>query len=211
MFFRSRGLELPFVFVIGFNRTGTTSLHKFFQANGFPSIHHDDGRLAKTMLENCCNDRKVLAGYDRKFRVFSDMTFRNRRIRFEANSLFRAMDADYPHSFFIYNTRNLQDWLNSRASLHTLSQGETAMQFELRQHKTNDPQRVFDKWARQRQTFEIELRDYFAGNPRFLEVDILDPLLPDKIASFLGMPLEKAHWRRYNQTEIGGDRVAQRV
>lgn len=202
MFLRSKGLDLPFVFVIGFNRTGTTSLHKFFQANGFPSVHHDDGRLARTMLENCCDGKKILAGYDHKFRVFSDLTFRNRRIRFEANSLFRTMDADYPGSFFIYNTRDLQDWLNSRAALRTVSEGETALQFELRQHKTDDPQRVFEKWARQREAFEWEVRDYFAGNPRFLEVDILDPLLPDKIASLLGMPLDKAHWQRHNQTEM---------
>jgi hypothetical protein len=191
--------ELPFIFIIGFNKSATTSLHVFFQNNGFPSVHWDKGLLAKTMLLNCCNDRPILTGYDKEFRVFSDMTFRTGRFKFEANSLFRMMDADYPNSFFIYNSRNLQDWLRSRALHRGTIDGESLIQFEMRLLKTVNPQKVLDKWRKERKQFEKEMRDYFSGYSRFLEIDISDGDLPIKLSRFLGMPLDQSQWRTHNR------------
>ena len=41
--------HLPYVFLIGFNKTATTTLHFFFKKNGLPSIHWDNNRLATTI------------------------------------------------------------------------------------------------------------------------------------------------------------------
>src|SRR5262245_17437716 len=84
--------NLPFIFIIGFNKTATTSLHTFFSRSGFPSVHWDRGRLARRMIENCLDDRPILDGYDREFRVFSDMQAQSGRIRIEANQYFRVLD-----------------------------------------------------------------------------------------------------------------------
>jgi hypothetical protein len=190
--------DLPFIFIIGFNKSATTALHLLFRKNGFPCVHWDYGDLARTMLQNCCSDLPILTGYDKEFRVFSDMTFRTHRLRFEANSLFRVLDADYPNSFFVYNSRNIQDWLRSRA-LHKGYDKESLIQFEMRLLKTLDPQKVLDKWRREREQFEEEMRDYFYGSSRFIEIDISDVALPVTLSRFLGMPLDASHWQTHNR------------
>lgn len=190
--------QLPFVFIIGFNKSATTALHILLKDSGLPSVHWDHGTLAKTMLLNCCNNRPIFTGYDDKFRVFSDMTFRTPRWRFEANSLFRIMDVDYPDSYFIYNTRNLQDWIQSRASHRGTIDGETLLQLEMRLFKADNPQRIFDKWRKERKQFEKEIRDYFSGYPRFLEIDISDADVPGKLSRFLGKPINPSLWQVHN-------------
>jgi hypothetical protein len=103
-----------YIFIIGFNKSGTTSIHELFSKNGFASIHWDEGRLAKKSLLNALEGRRLFYGYDHQYQVFSDLVYRNDRFYFEGNSLFREMDKDYPNAFFIYNKRNIADWLKSR-------------------------------------------------------------------------------------------------
>ncbi len=188
--------DKPYLFIIGFNKTATTSLHLFFERNGFPAIHWDNNRLATAMMENCLHDRPILHGYE-QFRVFSDMIALTSRIRLEANGLFRILDADYPGSYFIYNTRDMDGWLESRRNKYSGRYRCTNVELEMKLLNTRDPQKVFDRWKQERLAFEREVRDYFAGNPRFLEIDIKDPELPGKLSAFIGVPLDPVHWRQH--------------
>ncbi|WP_048439946.1 sulfotransferase [Caenimonas sp. SL110] len=194
------GAALPYVFVIGFNKTGTTSIDGFFRANGFPSIHWGNNRLAAHMFANCLQGRRALEGYDQSFRVFSDMVYRTRRAWFEGNSLFRTIDADYPGSYFLYNTRPMEDWLASREKHRGAMVGESLLGFYLRYLKTQDIQVVRDHWRRTREHFEQEIRAYFSGNPRFMEISIDDEDFASKVSSFIGVPLDGAHWVARNVT-----------
>lgn len=187
-------IDLPYVFVIGFNKTATTTIHHFFERNGFPSIHWDHGRLAKTMLDNCLNDRLILTGYDDQYRVFSDMIVQTSRLRFEANSLFRILDSDYPGSYFIYNNRKLEDWLTSRCEQPIGRYKCTNVELEMRLLNTQDPQRVVERWRKERTDFEREVREYFVGHDRFLEIEISNPEAPGRIADLLGMDLDRSCW-----------------
>ena len=189
--------HMPFVFVIGFNKTGTTSLHELFQRNGFPAIHWDHGRLARRMALNCLNDRRILDGYDRRYRVFSDMVTQTRSLRLEANAWFRILDRDYPGSFFLHNTRPLEDWIRSR-SAKTFKRygGCTNLELEMQILNTPDPQHVIAAWTRERNAHEAAVRGYFAGCEHFLDIDISDPELPTKVAEWLGMKLDPRHWQR---------------
>ena len=189
--------HLPFVFVIGFNKTGTTSLHEFFCRNGFPSIHWDRGRLARRMVMNCLNDRRILDGYDQRYRVFSDMVAQTRSLRLEANAFFRVLDRDYPGSFFLHNTRPVADWIRSR-SAKTFGRygGCTNLELEMQVLNTSDPQEVIDSWAREREEHAASVQRYFAGRDNFLDVDISDPELPAKVAEWLDIELDPRHWRR---------------
>ena len=83
--------KTPFIFIIGFNKSATTSLHKLFSDNGYPSVHWDGGNLAKNSLINILNGKKIFTGYDDKYRIFSDFIFRNDKYVFEGNSLFQIM------------------------------------------------------------------------------------------------------------------------
>jgi hypothetical protein len=187
--------ELPFIFVIGFNKTATTSLHTFFSRNGFPSVHWDRGRLARRMVENCLDDRPILDGYDREFRVFSDMQAQSGRIRIEANQYFRVLDRDYPGAYFIFNNRDLSGWINSRSANFVTPHGATNLELEMRRLNTTDPQEAVQLWVRERNAFEAEVRRYFRGNPRFLEIDIADPDLPRRISRHIGRTMDPAHWK----------------
>jgi hypothetical protein len=187
--------ELPFVFVIGFNKTATTSLHTFFSRNGFPSVHWDRGRLARRMVENCLDDRPILDGYDREFRVFSDMQAQSGRIRIEANQYFRVLDRDYPGAYFIFNNRDLSGWINSRSANFVTPHGATNLELEMRRLNSTDPQEAVQLWVRERNAFEAEVRRYFRGNPRFLEIDITDPDLPRRISRHIDRTMDPAHWK----------------
>jgi hypothetical protein len=172
--------HLPYVFLLGFNKTATTTLHFFFEQNGLPSIHWDNNRLAATMINNCLNDRRILSGYHNQFRVFSDMIAQTPQIRFEANSLFRILDRDYPESYFIYNNRRTEDWLASRWKKPCGKYNFTNVELEMQILNTRDPQEVVDTWKKDKKDFEQEIRKYFANNDRFLEFDIKDPEAPQQ-------------------------------
>ena len=81
-------MEFEKIFVIGFNKTGTSTFHVLFQKNGLMSQH--DG--SKWDIEN--------------YQCFSD----NGNFR-DWKRLFR----DYPDCIFVLNTRPVDAWIRSRA------------------------------------------------------------------------------------------------
>lgn len=163
--------SLPYVFIIGFNKTATRSLQYFFTGNGFPGVHWDQGKLALAMHKNLIEGRRIFAGYDQQYKVYSDMTFANHSIYIEANEHFRIMDRDYPGSFFIYNNRDTEKWLTSRIN-HNAGDVHSLAARSLAIYNTRDEARLKAIWRAQKQRFEQDVRDYFSGCARFLEIDI---------------------------------------
>lgn len=184
--------DKPFVFIIGFNKCGTRTLHQFFKKNGFPCVHGGSRPLAIHMVMNCIQDRQVFFGYDKKFRVFSDLTFLNNRICIEGNSFFRNMDRDYPGSFFIYNTRDVQKWIASRLRHFGLS--GSFLERYCKVLNTSDQKEVVAGWIEGRARFERDLSDYFGGSERLLILDIESDQPARLISSFLGMDLDESAW-----------------
>jgi len=79
-------------FVIGYNKTGTTTFHGLFTMNGFRSQHgnrNGKGKKWDTDLYDC----------------FSDNGQMNK---------FQELDNKFTNAIFILNTRNLRSWLISR-------------------------------------------------------------------------------------------------
>ena len=103
------------IFIIGFNKCGTRTLHHFFSQNGLSCIHWDDGKLAKQMKKNVIQKKPILRGYAH-INVFSDMEFIHgkRRVFIEGYKWFKKLDAQFPNSKFILNTRNVNNWIKSR-------------------------------------------------------------------------------------------------
>ena len=75
-------------FVIGFNKTATTTMHELFLLNGIKSQHDNDWDLEK---------------YD----AFSD----NKHL-----SIYRELSIKYPDAMFILNIRNIKEWIVSRVN-----------------------------------------------------------------------------------------------
>ena len=159
------------------------------------------------MVLNCLDGRRIFNNYDRQFKVFSDMVFLNDRILIEGNRYFRAMDRDYPGSFFIYNTRSMDRWVNSR--LRHAPVGSNMIEKFKHLYGTDDADLVVRHWIAGRQSFEAELNEYFGQSSKLLILDIESEDPGGQIARFLGMDLNPSAWRPVNVT--GGPRPARRT
>ena len=190
---RLKVTELPYVFLIGFNKTATRSLDYLFSSNGFPSVHYDEGRLALRMLENLVNNKKIFDGYDNNFKVYSDMIFINDCIDVQCNKFFRIMDRDYPQSYFIYNKRDTEDWVQSR--LRHREGGRSFIEMSMNIYNTKDTDEVKNIWKEEKKNFESELRKYFKGMDRYLEIDIQIDNVCSSISKLLNIKLNCEHWK----------------
>lgn len=194
--YRSRRSQ-PFVFIIGFNKTGTRSLHRLFFDNGLPAIHWDDGRLALAMRDNRSMGVPILTGYDIKYRIFSDLTHVDEDGYCEANKWFRELDLDYPGSYFILNNRPIGHWLLSR----TRHEGGKFLQQHMSLRGLTSPEETINQWASEREAFHSEVRSYFAGSDHFLEVDIEHEGVAESLSEFLNLPLNPQKWSRRGKTD----------
>ena len=104
------------IFQIGFNRCGTTSIHRFLQANGFRSVHHDSGRLALIMDANLRHGRHILSGYE-GYDAYSDMEILLPDLHIEAYRYYEQILQQVPGARFILNTRDVDRWVASRLRL----------------------------------------------------------------------------------------------
>lgn len=83
------------MFFIGFNKCGTKTMHFFFSANGYLSMHgkkkpwHGMSRqpfVAVAMEDNVANGEPVLRGFE-DYQIFSDLTYASSSRHIEALSL----------------------------------------------------------------------------------------------------------------------------
>lgn len=107
------GRENMRVFVVGFNKCGTTSLHYFFQACGFNSLQHDRGQLPLRMRDNVAAGRPVFRGYD-EYDAFMEMNHLCEHTNVFGGKWFRLMAEQYPDAAFILNVRDVDNWVRSR-------------------------------------------------------------------------------------------------
>lgn len=180
-----------YIFIIGFNKTGTRSLAHFFNQNGIPAIHYDQGKLMLTLLENIRSGRRIFHGYDRKYRVFTDVVFSTERHRLEGNKYFREMYHDYPGSFFILNNRTTEAWIESR-----IKHGNgSLLERQLSALNSKDRNDAIDLWKHEKLRHENDVREFFRADPdHFLEIQIDDPEVPTKLSKFLGIAADAEKW-----------------
>ena len=161
------GPPLPRVFVIGFNRCGTRTIHWYFKSNGYRSVHWDEGRLANRMFRNLTDSVPLLTGYE-QYTVFSDMEQIVAGVfAFEAYKLYPYLAAQYPESVFLLNTRDVESWLNSR-----LEHGRYASKWKTLLHVESD-EALLSLWRRDWERHHEGVERYFSGGShRFLKLDI---------------------------------------
>jgi hypothetical protein len=150
------------VFCIGFNKTGTSSLHALFMNCGMKSVHAIDWPLFSRFARG--------RDFFQMAQCYSD----------GEKSDFVQLDNWYPQSVFILNTRNERDWLRSRVK-HVMRFNEPILLDELlRAPKYGEMAREFFfdeanavlKWIIERRIYHKQARTYFKENPRFLDIDV---------------------------------------
>jgi hypothetical protein len=167
------------IFLIGFNKTGTTTLHHFFRRNGLRSAHfRANGRLiAAEMSRNVSRDTNILKGIE-GFTVYSDLCLQTADVWLEANTYFPVMFRQYPRSYFILSDRNVERWIASRLHHGNLAQRAHAY------YGTEDDVKIGDIWRKAYAEHKEAAEVFFRDKPRFLVFDI-ENHEPSRIASFL--------------------------
>jgi hypothetical protein len=212
---RTQGLHPAIkIFVIGFNRAGTRSLHHYFTRNGIRSIHwpkyrgRGQGRqnLAWAIEDNFTRDRPILEDYDR-YTAFSDFTYADPKRCIEGNKYFREFYREYPEAYFILNDRDPGDWIRSRYSQQSIeifsSIGKITMSFAERQAQFLGvtQEALGSIWREAYEKHKHDVLSFFADKERFLHFDI-DMDTAEKLSEFL-LPhfrLDVAHWQTVGRT-----------
>ena len=193
--------EKRFIFVIGFNRCGLTSLAMLFRENGIRCLHHyaddADTTLGAMISANLSSGRPIMAGLQR-FTAFLDMGMVTPEIVFEGCKLFWQMHGEHPDSYFILNTRPVEHWIDSRA---LLQDGEFAEMYA--DAFGYDEIKIQHVWRKQYLAHLAEVREHFADDGKFLEFNIEedDPAL---ISNFLSpdFDVDPADWGHWNATDL---------
>ena len=183
------------IFLIGFNRCGTTSFHEFFNSNQISSVHWYGNELARCLNRNCrFRFLPPLKGIDR-WTAYCDLIavpgspwessspYSGRLI--EANRFFPQLYRAYPNSLFILNTRDPDAWINSRFQ-HDQGRFAEAYRRHLvsRGIRTDAQLRAF--WFQQWHDHHHAVRTYFKAHSRALFLEFhLDFSEPEQLLDVL--------------------------
>jgi hypothetical protein len=150
------------IFCIGFNKTGTTSLHSYFRASRLSSLHSDK-------WPHWSFDTGLKSKF-RRWTCYSDGEQCN----------FRNLEAWYPRSVFVLNTRAVRPWIRSRIK-HVMrlgfptefERGVYPPQFgKMAREFFTAPEAAIDKWLLERSLYHQLARRHFQDRINFIELDV---------------------------------------
>jgi len=193
------------VWAIGFNKCGTTTMFRFFQKNGIPSIHHGrQGSLATSIYENHLNDRPLLSEEFRKYIAFFDMEniYAEPPI-YITHTLFKELDSCYPGSKFILNTRDKNDWIKSRCSHVDPINKKRYVDVLCEAYGISEAELV-TRWSQEWDAHHAEVLEYFKDRPQDMLVFDIDNDDPEKICEFLQdmFVLDPSLYEHHNKTPV---------
>jgi len=210
MFFKK---NKPKIFCIGQNKTGTTSLQKFFQDHGFKV---GDQPTAELLMDDYINRNwKPILKYCETAEVFQDVPFSN-------DYLFILLDYHFPNAKFILTERDSpEQWYNSITKFHAKLFGKDG-QVPTKEDLQNATYRYngflwktfYEKYGEvpgniYNKTHLIsiyeernkQIKHYFKNKSNFLVVNLSQPDAIQKMADFLQITpkYEEMPWE--NKTE----------
>ncbi|PKN95330.1 MAG: hypothetical protein CVU44_01215 [Chloroflexi bacterium HGW-Chloroflexi-6] len=174
-FLNRSGIRKKKIFAIGFNKSGTTSLHALFMSLGLFSYHGVEWRG--------CDNLKLLREYD----CFSD----------DVPKDLPKLDKLFPRSKFILQVRDLESWVYSRLAHIERERKQNVIggpEWELTEF-------AIRSWVKKRNAHHLFVLSYFSKRPSDLLVVnfIRDETAAAKVCNFLGYkgnypkPLENAN------------------
>jgi len=166
-------LNQPRIFLLGFNKCGTTSFHNYFKKNKISSVHWRANTLAQTILTNYQNkNNKLLNGLD-NWIAYTDMicipgspwgkSNSDHSPLIEGCRYFRELHRDYPDSLFILNTRDPLQWIKSRLA-HDRGQFAQAYLAAMKKEGIHNLKMLKHRWLRDWYQHHHEILEYFSNN-----------------------------------------------
>lgn len=160
----------PRIFLVGFNKCGTTSFHDFFKANGIASVHWRANRLAMTMHRHRLSGHRPLLDGMEQWTAYTDLiclpgspwgrSNSDGEPVIEACTYFRELHRDYPDALFILNTRDPFDWIRSRLR-HDQGRFAHAYMMALAEEGIHTEQQLCRRWLRDWHSHHSAVLDYF--------------------------------------------------
>jgi len=190
------------IFVIGFNKCGTTTIHNYFRSNSIPSVHWCTngifGNVSNIIHRNDKNKKKLLDGID-NYKVYSDMEYVSLfgKISYANERYFKKLDEQYPNSKFIFNTRNIDNWIRSRNNhLNSLYSRILMLKTGLSKIELNN------KWRQDYYKHFNNVVNYFSNKPNKLLIFNIEKDSPKKINIFLkDLKLDESKYIIKNKTK----------
>jgi len=174
------------VFAVGFNKSGTTSLHALFKSLGLLSYHGAKWRGG--------DDLKLLRSYD----CFSDGI---------PNDLAK-LDNLFPGSRFILQVRDLESWVYSRlAHIERKKEQNTHNGSPI----WDNTEYAIKSWIKQRNAHHLFVLSYFSERPSDILVFdfVRDESAATKVCNFLGY--EGTYERHKKQVNPGNRRPMKHI
>jgi len=172
---------MKIIFQIGFNKCGSTSLHKFFTQNSIKSIHWDEGKLSSKIYENFKCSRGLLTGYE-GYQAFTDMIDEDDVSEREVHvDLFTNLYDEFPDAIYIFNDRDPSDWIESRINHR---QGDYAARAQKRLGARSIDE-VKGYWLGRYHEHKRRVLDFFDGKDQFIHFDINDKKSIDTLINTL--------------------------
>ena len=163
-------MNYPKIFLIGFNKCGTTSFHEYFKANNISSVHWRANTLAMAIKDNQKSNNKLLDGID-SWTAYTDMicipgspwqrSNSDHQGLIEGCRYFKGLHRDYPDALFILNTRDPMQWLRSRLK-HDKGQFAIAYQRALASEGIDCRKKLKLRWLQDWYNHHAEVISYFS-------------------------------------------------
>ena len=186
-------MRVPKVFGIGFQKTGTSSLHRAFEILGYRAqkgifINHPKGVIIPPPLSN----EKVFAvalSYAREHDAFSDNPW---------PLLYRELDAAFPGSKFILTTRDAERWLQSLVRHFGERPSDVSQWIYGVPFPRGHEARCRDIYLAHNES----ARAHFAARPdALLEIDLEREPRWERLCAFLNLPIPAQPFPHENRAE----------
>ena len=190
-------MDYEFVFNIGLNRSGTTSLTKALNILEIPTVHFSiDGstwskdrsaEIERLMMVNKSKGNKFLHGLDDKYRGFSD---------FNGEIYFKTLYKQYPNSKFIFTLRPVEDWIKSVVNMERHQRPQSYSTTTLEHTKLKEKvQHYFST--------KNKISEFFKDKPGcLLQMDIPSGDGWEVLCPFLGKNIPTVPFPYLNQSEF---------
>ena len=165
----------PKVIQIGFNKTGTSSLAKFFKINGFNVLGH--ARCARKIIDNINNQQKPFHGLD--FDLAQDLEDHKNNLYIQ--DYYQQIHQAHPDTKFVLTTRSCEKWIASRLQHNAGRYARRAM----RNHGLTELNALIHRWREDFYQYHLDVTRYFKGSTNFYVLP-LENIDTNGLIDFLG-------------------------
>jgi len=226
LFSKKSILDYP-IFQIGFNRCGTSSIAHFFERNGYRAAHWQKGKIAVGM-ELARIKKQPLLAYCNRYDIYTDMEkvdvhkiakqkwrhplfwkFAKAAKKHDitinkpiyAFKYFKQLYRQYPGSRFILNTRDVNNWIDSRLNFQFRKiDSYRYCTCGYQAHETM--QELTTCWRREWQEHHNNVKVFFSDKPgRLLVFNIEDDSATKLVNYFSDMDLHERYWTTTNTSK----------